>query len=63
MQGSATSFHCLEAIYCILESSTLLFEPTPVASVDMNCKSRPAQILRHDLAYKQKHHRLSGCPA
>lgn len=51
MQGSATSFHCLEATYCTLESSTfLLFEPTPVASVDMNCKSRPAQILRHELA-------------
>lgn len=57
-------FHCLEAIYNITESSTfLLFEPTLVASVDMNCKSHPAQILCHELAYKQKHHRLSSCPA
>jgi len=47
-------FHCPEAIYNTMESSTfLLFELTLVASVDMNCKSHPVQILRHELAYKQ----------
>lgn len=28
-----------------------------------SCKSCPAQILCHEPAYKQKHHRLSSCPA